>query len=208
MTRANGSDSIASGSTVPAAEGNNAQRSGRGRAGQRRTSLSGAALPLRRRPSSWSASAARCRRERCHVGVDRRPSAAVPLASPQNHALLRFPRVVLLILTLSGCVAGASQKQPMHPANLVGSWVRLREDQSWGDTLTLLLSGKVLGSTGHQVPESAHWWVETGSPGAEVFCVADAQEGSCQGFHLVGDDLVVGTSSEATTFRRVRRSVP
>jgi hypothetical protein len=110
--------------------------------------------------------------------------------------------VVLIALALPGCTRSPSKTGPEHPASLVGRWVRLREDQTWGDTLVYLPTGQVLGSTGHQVPDSARWWVETRATG-RLFCAADAEQGYCQSFHLVGDELLLTTPAGATTFRRV-----
>src|SRR4051812_30180768 len=69
----------------------------------------------------------------------------------------------------------------------VGQWVRLREDSTWGDTLNYLQNGRVLGSTGHDVPQSAQWGVRDGPSGTREFCAADEREGYCETFRFEGE---------------------
>lgn len=112
------------------------------------------------------------------------------------------PLVVLSALLLGACAKPPARTPLEHPKELVGRWVRAREDSTWGDTLTYLGDGSVLGSTGHSVPAGA-WW---GVRGASIreFCAGDPSVTYCQTFRLEGDRMVVGGGpSGATIFRRV-----
>ena len=109
---------------------------------------------------------------------------------------------VLLSITMSaGCMA--LDAEILHPTALIGRWVRLRSDGSWGDTLEYLSSGHVRGSVGHSVPASARWSVVRSRLG-EGFCAIDVNERSCQPYRLEGDTLVLGGLTDPTYFRRVR----
>ena len=91
-----------------------------------------------------------------------------------------------------------------HPADLVGRWVRLREDSTWGDTLEYLADGRVHGSTGHAVPSSARWGVK-GEGRLAQFCAGDSTAAYCQTYQLAGDQLqLAGGPFGPTYFRRVR----
>jgi hypothetical protein len=116
-------------------------------------------------------------------------------------------RAFLPLLVLGSCSpapATKTAKAPMtQPSELVGRWVRLREDSTWGDTLQYLSDGRVLGSSGHSVPSSARWGVRAGLAGTKEFCAADEKEGYCQTFHLEDSVMVVdGGPSGSTYFRR------
>jgi len=95
-----------------------------------------------------------------------------------------------------------------HPTMLAGRWVRLREDKTWGDTLGYQADGRVVGSAGHAVPESARWGVRAGPP--EQTCFGDAREGGmCRTFELRGDTLLVDNGPSApTVYRRVAPDAP
>lgn len=113
-------------------------------------------------------------------------------------------RLLLLALPLVACAPGASPSPTLdHPSQLVGRWVRLREDSTWGDTLVYLADGRVLGSTGHAVPPSARWGIKAGAGGIRQFCAADAKEGYCQTFQLQDSALILdGGPAGPTIFRR------
>ena len=98
--------------------------------------------------------------------------------------------------------AGAAALE--HPAALVGRWVRLRNDGSWGDTLVYRPDGQVLGSTGHPVPPSARWGTRAGPLNSQEFCAGDAANAYCQTYRFAGDTLWVGGGPLGpTAFRRV-----
>ncbi len=91
-----------------------------------------------------------------------------------------------------------------EPAELIGRWVRWREDRTWGDTLEYRADGHVAGSQGHAVPSSARWGVRAGPP--RQACFWDASEGGmCRTFELHGDTLLLDNGPAAPTiFRRAR----
>ena len=92
-----------------------------------------------------------------------------------------------------------------HPAELVGRWVRLRADQSWGDTMEFRPDGKLLGSTGYPVPARLEWQVKRNADGVLEYCAAEGGNGFCRAYHLDGDTLdMIGGPQGNTIFRRVR----
>lgn len=102
------------------------------------------------------------------------------------------------------CANPPSTRTPMtQPAELVGRWVRLRADSTWGDTLQYLADGRVLGSVGHPVPATARWGVRAGPAGSHEFCAADEKESYCQTFRLEGRNMVLdGGPRGPSYFRR------
>ena len=104
---------------------------------------------------------------------------------------------------LSNCGQSRSAG-PRYPAELVGTWVRLLPDSAWGDTLSYLADGRVLGSTGHRVPVSAGWEVRSGPAGTQKFCASDESGAYCQTMRLEGPLLVLGGGPfRRTVLRRV-----
>jgi hypothetical protein len=84
--------------------------------------------------------------------------------------------VALLVMSIAACSPARSSQAPLEtPTELVGSWVRLREDSTWGDTLTYLADGRVLGSVGHPVPPTA-----AGAYGAVLASASFAQRMSAR----------------------------
>jgi hypothetical protein len=118
----------------------------------------------------------------------------------------RAAKSLVLLGLVAACSGTSPAKAPMtQPANLVGRWVRLREDSTWGDTLQYLADGRVLGSTGHPVPETARWGVREGPAGSQEFCAADSKEGYCQTFRFEDSIMVVGGGpSGPSYFRRAQ----
>lgn len=122
---------------------------------------------------------------------------------------MRCPlRIVLLscvLTSLAACQrAPETAKAPLtQPASLVGRWVRLRDDGTWGDTLDYRPDGRVLGSQGHEVPPSARWGVRPGPLGSQELCAADATVAYCQTFRFVADTMLLGGGPRGPTrFRR------
>jgi hypothetical protein len=114
--------------------------------------------------------------------------------------------VAMLVLLILACGPGseATQTSLTQPAELVGRWVRLRSDSTWGDTLEYLSSGQVRGSQGHAVPPTARWGVKAGPAGTREFCAADEKDAYCQTFRLEDSVMVLsGGPSGPSYFRRV-----
>lgn len=114
-------------------------------------------------------------------------------------------RLFAVVVLISACSSGSTRQPPMeHPVDLVGRWVRLREDSTWGDTLEYLADGRVLGSTGHPVPTNAGWGVRADPLNSREFCAADEREGSCQTYRFQDSIMVLdGGPAGPSYFRRV-----
>ena len=111
---------------------------------------------------------------------------------------------VLALIAVAAC-ADASQRDPAHPGELAGRWLRLRADGSWGDTMTFSPDGTLLGSQGYPVPPSLQWKVKPDANGVPQYCVAQEGNGFCRSFTISGDTLqLLGGPQGTTTFRRVR----
>jgi hypothetical protein len=106
------------------------------------------------------------------------------------------------VLAVAACIR--VDAEVLHPAELSGRWIRLRPDGSWGDTLEFLADGRVHGSVGNPVPESARWSVVRSRVTGEAFCAVDARDRGCRQFRVEGDTMVLGGLTDATYFRRVR----
>ena len=105
-------------------------------------------------------------------------------------------------LFVGACTQPPARTPLEHPKELVGRWVRAREDSTWGDTLTYVGDGSVIGSTGHAVPGGAWWGVQGTS--VREFCAGDPSVTYCQTFRLEGDRMILGGGPNgATVFRRV-----
>lgn len=107
-------------------------------------------------------------------------------------------------LLLAAC-ADSAQRDPAHPDYLAGRWLRLRSDNTWGDTMTFSPDGTLLGSQGYAVPPSLHWDVKPDAKGKPQYCAAQGPDAFCRGFRIAGDTLVLlGGPQGNTTFLRVR----
>jgi hypothetical protein len=108
-----------------------------------------------------------------------------------------------LFALIGACGGRSSGSRPLeHPSELVGRWVRLRNDSTWGDTLQYLEDGRVLGSTGHSVPASARWGVRAGPAGSREFCAGDDREGYCQTFRFQDSVMVLGGGPAGPSYFR------
>lgn len=120
----------------------------------------------------------------------------------RNISMTRRP-LALLALALLGCATSSGSSTEMRPKELIGSWVLLRPDGSWGDTATFGPDGSVRGSTGHPIPPDASWGVRTPTSGAPLMCIRGGGEGNCQPYTMSADTLVWGVGASADRFRRV-----
>jgi hypothetical protein len=109
-------------------------------------------------------------------------------------------------LLLAGAVACTDAAgDSAHPPELVGRWVRLRPDRSWGDTMEFRPDGSLLGSAGYPVPPTLRWQVKPNAEGVKQYCAAQGENGFCRDYHITGDTLeMLGGPQGNTTFRRVR----
>lgn len=115
----------------------------------------------------------------------------------------RISALVAMLVAL-GCFGAAHDKSP-HPGNLVGRWVRLREDQTWGDTMQFVADGSLRGSSGYATPPNLTWEVRHYATGKSQYCALQTNVGFCRDFRLAGDTLYMfGGPQGNTTFRRVR----
>ena len=106
---------------------------------------------------------------------------------------------------LTSCAGGSQGESSAHPAKLTGRWVRLKEDQTWGDTMEFAPDGKLHGSAGYPVPSSLKWEVKRDSTGTEEYCAKQGPMGFCRKYRLSGDTLeLLGAARGSTLFRRVR----
>ena len=109
----------------------------------------------------------------------------------------------LLVAGAAACADASGDSA--HPAELVGRWVRLRPDRTWGDTMEFRPDGTLLGSAGYPVPPTLHWQVKKNADGVRQYCAAQGENGFCRDYHVSGDTLeMVGGPQGNTTFRRVR----
>ena len=118
---------------------------------------------------------------------------------------LRFASFALGTFVLIAACADSAQRDPAHPDYIAGRWVRLRPDNSWGDTMTFTPDGTLLGSQGYPVPPSLRWEVKKDAKGTPQYCAAQGPNGFCRDFSISGDTLrMIGGPQGNTTFRRVR----
>ena len=118
---------------------------------------------------------------------------------------LRSASFALGTLVLLAACSDSAQRDPAHPDYLAGRWVRLRPDNSWGDTMTFSPDGTLLGSQGYPVPPSLRWEVKKDANGTPQYCAAQGPNGFCRDFSISGDTLrMIGGPQGNTTFRRVR----
>lgn len=112
--------------------------------------------------------------------------------------------LTLVAVLLTGC-ADAVEGSAAHPANLVGRWVRWREDQTWGDTMEFRPNGSIGGSAGYPVPPNLRWEVKRAANGDMQYCALQIDAGFCRNYRLTGDTLFMfGGPRGDTKFRRVR----
>jgi hypothetical protein len=117
----------------------------------------------------------------------------------------RAVRLVPTLLLLVAAACADSARDSAHPAELVGRWVRLRPDRSWGDTMEFRPDGSLLGSAGYPVPPTLRWEVKRSAGGVRQYCAAQGENGFCRDYHISGDTLeMLGGPQGNTTFRRVR----
>ena len=110
--------------------------------------------------------------------------------------------MVIACLAVIACADRAGDNA--HPSELVGRWVRMRPDRSWGDTMEFRPDGRLVGSTGYPVPPTLQWEVKRSTDGVLQYCAAQGENGFCRTYHLSGDTLeMVGGPQGNTTFRRV-----
>ena len=125
-----------------------------------------------------------------------------------THVMTRFAPLAFAALLAAACsdAAGRAPVTP-HPAQLVGRWVRLREDSTWGDTMSFMPDGTLRGSVGYEVPPGLTWRVERDSitGGPPRYCATQWGRGFCRPYRLTHDtlELLDGTRGP-TLFRRVR----
>ena len=111
----------------------------------------------------------------------------------------------LLLSFIAGACTDSARTEPAHPDYLTGRWLRLRPDNSWGDTMTFSPDGTLLGSQGYPVPSSLVWEVKRDANGVLQYCAAEGPNGFCRSFTISGDTLrMFGGPQGSTTFRRVR----
>lgn len=112
--------------------------------------------------------------------------------------------LTLVAVLLTGC-ADAVEGSAAHPANLVGRWVRWREDQTWGDTMEFRPNGSIGGSAGYPVPPNLRWEVKRAANGDMQYCALQIDAGFCRNYRLTRDTLFMfGGPRGDTKFRRVR----
>lgn len=110
----------------------------------------------------------------------------------------------LLVIAVAAC---SVHRDPAHPRDLTGRWVRLREDGTWGDTMDFRSDGSLAGSAGYRVPKVLSWRVQPAAAGAPPqYCASFANVPAfCRAFRLRGDTLELLDGSHGPTFfRRVR----
>ena len=113
--------------------------------------------------------------------------------------------LALGIATAFAACADSARHDPSHPDYLTGRWLRLRPDNSWGDTMTFSPDGALIGSEGYPVPPSLRWEVKKDAHGTLQYCAAQGPNGFCRDFSISGDTLrMLGGPQGNTTFRRVR----
>lgn len=108
------------------------------------------------------------------------------------------------MLAITAC---SMNRDPAHPRNLTGHWVRLREDRTWGDTMEFRADGSLAGSAGYDVPKILTWRIERDpNGGASHYCTSFGKvPGFCRAYRLNGDTLeLLGGTQGTTFFRRVR----
>jgi hypothetical protein len=109
----------------------------------------------------------------------------------------------LLLLAAAAC---SVHRDPAHPRDLTGRWVRLREDSTWGDTMDFRTDGALTGSAGYAVSKVLTWRVQPDPNGGPLqYCASLANvTGFCRAFRLHGDTLeLLGGTRGPTFFRRV-----
>lgn len=116
---------------------------------------------------------------------------------------MRYATLVIA-LSITACADGVQSNSP-HPSNLVGRWVRLREDQTWGDTMEFKPDGSMRGSSTYPIPPTLSWEIKRDAGGTAQYCATQAGTGFCRNYKLSGDTLYMfGGPRGNTTFRRVQ----
>jgi hypothetical protein len=113
--------------------------------------------------------------------------------------------VVGALVLVAGACSGAASRDPAHPTEFAGRWLRLRQDQTWGDTMEFVADGSIKGSATYPVPPTLHWEVKRDAGGTPQYCALQGTMGFCRNFRFSGDTLqLLGGAQGTTTFRRVR----
>jgi hypothetical protein len=148
------------------------------------------------------------RRSQLNLGVRRTQTSETirVTITPDRPRMARYSIVPAVVLFALACGSGskATETALTQPPELLGRWVRLRADSTWGDTLEYLASGQVRGSQGHSVPPTARWGVKAGPAGTRQFCAGDEKDAYCQTFRFEDSVMVLGGGpSGPSYFRRV-----
>lgn len=106
------------------------------------------------------------------------------------------------VLAVAACAG--MEADLVHPPELVGTWVQLRADGTWGDTVAYLADGRVVGSASRPASASEQWVVVRSKTAGEGLCVGDPLKPRCHPFRLAGDTLTRGPFEQPTYFRRAR----
>ena len=139
---------------------------------------------------------------RSHPGVDRCASLRPRHTRKGTKAAVSAALAVALAIT--ACTGSDDANSP-HPSSLLGRWVRLREDQSWGDTMEFKPDGSLGGSVGYKIPPSLRWEIKRDVNGKAQYCATQADIGFCRDYRLSGDTLeMIGGPRGKTIFRRVK----
>ena len=114
-------------------------------------------------------------------------------------------RSVALLFALGAVAcADAAQDNSPHPSVFVDRWVRLKEDNTWGDTMEFRADGTLGGSAGYQVPPNLRWEIKRDATGRAQYCATQLGAGFCRDYSIRGDTLfMLGGPQGNTTFRRV-----
>lgn len=138
-----------------------------------------------------------------HPGVDRCRSFSARHITIGTRAAFSAAALVAT-LAITACTGSDDANTP-HPSSLLGRWVRLREDQSWGDTMEFRPDGSMRGSVGYPIPPTLRWEIKRDPQGKAQYCAMQGEIGFCRDYRLSGDTLeMFGGPRGNTIFRRVK----
>ena len=112
----------------------------------------------------------------------------------------------ILAILATACTTSADSYVESRPSELVGTWLLLRPDSTWGDTTTWNAAGVITGSTNHPIPPDGQWVVRDYQQGRRVLCTRGGGESNCQPYTLntlIGNTLIWGTGKNEDHFRKV-----